>query len=226
MITKKIAIAALLAGTMFVPVAEAAQVVFSNPTWRDQTYGGGEFAADLVGVNGTPDFYTFCLEKNEGLAFGKNYDYTLGVAAIGGGLGGGNPDPVSAGTTYLYQRFLNETLAGYSFATSTPAERAARAASGRLLQDAIWALEDEQAVDLANPFIAQAVAALGDLASAKADAVSGSIGVLNPTDPSVASTSPMFRRQSVLINLPDNGMAVIMLGGSLMLLGAARRRMS
>ncbi|MGE3311844.1 MAG: hypothetical protein AB7O66_17905 [Limisphaerales bacterium] len=226
MITKKIAIAAVLAGALFAPVAEAAQVVFSNPTWRDQSYGGGEFAADLIGINGSPDFYTFCLEKNEGLAFGKNYDYTLGLAAIGGGLGGGNPDPVSAGTTYLYQRFLNETLAGYSFATSTAAERAARAASGRLLQDAIWALEDEQAVDNANPFIVQVVAAFGSLASAKADAVAGAIGVLNPTDPTQATTSPLYRRQSVLINLPDNGMAVIMLGGSLMLLGAARRRLS
>ncbi|MGE3311842.1 MAG: hypothetical protein AB7O66_17895 [Limisphaerales bacterium] len=223
---KKIAIAALLAGTAFVQVADAAQVVFGNPTWRDQSYGGGEFAADLVGVGGSPDFYTFCLEKNEGLAFGVTYDYTLGTAAMAGGLGGGNPDPVSAGTSFLYQRFLNETLPGYSFATSTPAERAARAASGRDLQNAIWGLENEQAVDLANPFIAQVVAAFGSIAAAMADATSGAIGVLNPTDPSQATTSPLYRRQSVLINLPDNGTAAMMLGGSLMLVGLVRRRMA
>ncbi len=223
---KRIAVAALLAGSTFVQVAEAAQVVFGNPTWRDQTYGGGEFSADLIGVGGSPDFYTFCLEKNEGLAFGVTYDYTLSTAAMAGGLGGGNPDPISAGTSFLYQRFLNETLPGYSFANTTPAERAARAASGRDLQNAIWGLEDEQAVDLANPFIAQVVAAFGTVAGAKADATAGGIGVLNPTDPAVAQSSPMFRRQSVLVNLPDNGTAAMMLGGSLMLIGAARRRMA
>jgi hypothetical protein len=50
--------------------------------------------------------------------------------------------------------------------------------------------------------------------------------VLNPTDPTKAVTDPFYRRQSVLINLPDNGMAVMLLGGSLMLIGAARRRLA
>ena len=217
---KKYAIAALLAGTLMVPVAEAAQVVFSNPAHRDQSYGGGEFGVDIDG-NNTVDFYTFCLEKNEGLAFNKPYDYTLGVSAINGGLGGGNPDPISQGTSYLYNRFLNQNLPGYSFANN-----AARAASGRQLQNAIWALENEQAVDNSNPFIQLVAGVFGSVAAAMSDAVTGGIGALNPTDPSVATTSPLFRRQSVLINLPDNGMAVMLLGGSLMLLGAARRRMA
>ena len=73
---KKFAIAALLAGTVLVPVTEAAQVVFSSPTWRDGTYGGGEFGADILGAGSNPDFYTFCLERNEGLSFGVAYDYT------------------------------------------------------------------------------------------------------------------------------------------------------
>jgi len=224
-VMKKFAIAALLAGTMLVPVSEAAQVVFSNPAWRDASYGGGEFGADIDG-NGSVDFYTFCLERNEGLSFNKPYDYTLGVAAVGGGLGGGNPDPISQGTSYLYNRFLNSNLPGYSFATGNPVDNAARAASGRSLQNAIWMLEQEQAVDLSNPFVNLVVGVFGSLANAMADAVTGGIGVLNPTDPSVPQTSPLWRRQSVLINLPDNGMAVMLLGGSLMLIGAARRRMA
>ncbi len=223
---KNIAAAVLVVGSTFAQIAEAAQVVFSNPTWRLQTYGGGEFGADLIGVGGPIDFYTFCLEKNEGMGFGAAYDYTLATAAMAGGLGGGNPDPVSAGTSFLYQKFLNETLPGYSFATATVGDRAARAASGRDLQNAIWGLEDEQLVDLANPFIVQVVNAFGSVAAAKAHATSGSIGVLNPTNPAVPQSSPMYRRQSVLINLPDNGTSVMMLGSSLMLVGLVRRRMA
>ncbi|MGE3311862.1 MAG: hypothetical protein AB7O66_17995 [Limisphaerales bacterium] len=221
---KMIAVAVLAVGSVLAPVANAAQVVFSNPTWRLQTYGGGEFGADLLGVGGSVDFYTFCLEKNEGMGFGTPYDYTLATAAMAGGLGGGNPDPISAGTSFLYQQFLNQTLPGYNFATSTAAERAARAASGRDLQNAIWGLEDEQLVNLANPFIVQVVNAFGSIAAAKAHATSGAIGVLNPTNPALSPTSPLYRRQSVLINLPDNGTAAMMLGGSLMLIGAVRRR--
>ncbi len=224
---KKFAIAALLAGTMLVPVSEAAQVKFSNPAWRDASYGGGEFGADINGDN-VPDFYTFCLERNEGLAFNKPYDYTLGYSAVAGGLGGGPVDTISKGTALLYSRFTDQSLAadGYSFATGNPAADAARAASGRLLQNAIWMLEQELAPDITNPFLALAVSQFGSLAAAMADVVGGRVGVLNPTDPSVPQTSPLWRRQSVLINLPDNGMAVMLLGGSLMLIGAARRRMA
>ena len=224
---KKIAIAALLAGTMFVPVADASQVVFSSPAWRDTSalFGGGEFGADVNGVAGA-DFYTFCLEKNEGLSFGVAYDYTTGSAAVAGGVGGGNPDALSKGTAWLYQRFLNQSLVGYSFATGNAVANAARAASGKALQNAIWSLEQEQAVDNTNPYIQQVVAAFGNIGNAMANAAVGNIGVLNPTIPLSATVNPGLRRQSVLINLPDNGVAVIMLGGSLMLLGAARRRMA
>lgn len=223
---KKFAIAALLAGTVFVPVAEAAQVKFTSPAWRDTSYGGGEFAADIIGVGGNPDFYTFCLERNEGLSFGKNYDYTTSGAAEAGGYGGGSPDPISEGTAWLYEAFSKGTLTGYSYATTTAADLLARAASGRALQNAIWALEDEQPVDNSNPFIVAVVSQFTSLAGAKADYSGSKVGVLNPTDPSKASTDPFYRRQSVLINLPDNGMAVMLLGGSLMLIGAARRRLA
>ncbi len=223
---KKFAIAALLAGTVLVPVTEAAQVVFSSPTWRDGTYGGGEFGADILGAGGTPDFYTFCLERNEGLSFGVAYDYTTGTKAEAGGVGGGNPDPISQGTAFLFSEFAAGSLSGYSYATGNPVADAARAASGRDLQNAIWALEQEQPVDALNPYIALVVSTFGDVATAMMDNSSYAVGVLNPTKAGGSVTDPFFRRQSVLINLPDNGMAVIMLGGSLMLLGAARRRLA
>ncbi|MCC6883823.1 MAG: hypothetical protein IT576_16820 [Verrucomicrobiales bacterium] len=223
---KKFAIAALLAGTVLVPVTEAAQVVFTSPAWRDASYGGGEFGADILGSGSNPDFYTFCLERNEGLSFGAAYDYTTSNAAEAGGVAGGNPDPISQGTAFLYSEFSAGSLSGYSYATGNPVDNANRALSGRILQNAIWALEQEQAVDNTNPYIQLVVATFGSLASAMADNSSYAVGVLNPTKVGGSVTDPFFRRQSVLINLPDNGMAVIMLGGSLMLLGAARRRLA
>lgn len=182
-VMRNLAIAALLAGTLFVPVAVSAQVQLNNPVWRDTSYNGGEFAVDLIGVGGSPDYYTFALERNEGLQFGVAYDYTVAPGAVGGGLGGGNPDPISAGTTWLYERFISGTLAGYSYATGNAAANAARAASGRLLQDAIWSLEEEEAIDLTNPFVIQVVNAYGGVGNAMADAVGDSIWVVNPTAP-------------------------------------------
>lgn len=222
---KKIATTALLAGTLFVPVAEAAQVEFTSPAWRDVTYGGGEFGADILGKGGNPDFYTFCLERNEGLSFNTAYNYTTSNAAEAGGVGGGNPDPISEGTAYLFERFSNGTLPGYSFATGSPAANAARAASGRTLQNAFWGLENEQAVDLLNPFIVAVVNEFGSIGAAMADSTRAGVGVLNPTK-ITSIQDPFFRRQSVLVNLPDNGMSMAMLGGGLLLVGAARRRLA
>jgi hypothetical protein len=222
----KFAIAALLAGTVLVPTVDAAQVVFSSPAWRDTGYGGGEFGANILGNAANPDFYTFCLERNEGLSFGKAYDYTTSDSAYAGGISGGQPDPISEGTAWLYEKFSNGSLAGYSFATGNPAANTARAASGRALQNAIWALENEQAVDPLNPFVMAVVTEFGDFATAQMDYAGNRIGVLNPVDASLPVNDPFYLRQSVLINLPDNGMAVMLLGGSLMLIGAARRRLA
>jgi hypothetical protein len=166
------------------------------------------------------------LERNEGLSFGTAYDFTTGPAAQAGGYGGGNPDPISEGTAWLYEAFSNGSLANYSYATATAQDLLDRASSGRALQNAIWALEDEQAVDNSNIFIQAVVTQFGDLATAKANYSGTTVGVLNPTNPAKAVTDPFYRRQSVLINLPDNGMAVMLLGGSLMLIGAARRRLA
>ena len=130
---KKFLTTALLAGTAFVPMAEAAQVVFTSPAWRNTAYGGGEFAADILGAGGSPDFYTFCLELNEGLEFNKTYNFTTSDAAEAGGISGGSPDPISEGTAYLYDLFSQGVLLNYSFATGNPVANAARAASGRAL---------------------------------------------------------------------------------------------
>ena len=56
-----------------------------------------------------------------------------------GGLSGGNPDPISFATAWLYDQFRGGTLAGYAYVGST----AVRDASANALQNAIWFLEGE-----------------------------------------------------------------------------------
>jgi hypothetical protein len=213
--------ALLLAGTLVVPTLEANQMKFTNPAWRDQSYGGGEFGVDLLG-DGTIEFYTFSLERNEGLSFGTIYDYTIGTGAVGGGLSGGNPDTISQGTAFLFTLFSDGTLPGYSYATDNPA---ARASSGLLLQNAIWGLEHEMAANLANPFIALAVAHFGGSVGATISDYSGAeVRVLNPPS---GVTSVLTRQPDESdVNVPDAGGTGVLLAGSLMLIGIARRRLS
>lgn len=106
------------------------------------TTGGGEFWVDVLGTGATGtinasnnDFITFCLEKNETFnSYGQDLKVAaVNTAAVSGGVAGGNPDPLSAATAWLYTSFVDGTLAGYS-PTSTLANS---------LQKAIWYLEEE-----------------------------------------------------------------------------------
>ena len=196
----------------------ATTVTFSSPTWRDVGFGGGEFGAALDGAP-SPNFYTFCLEKNEAIQLGTPYGYTSGNAAVGGGIGGGSPDPISEGTAWLFTRFGQGTLANYSFDVSSVAARLLRAAAAVRLQNAIWSLEDEQGPDLGNVFVAAVVAQFGSFAAAQADYAGNGVVVLNPA---VASSGV----QSVLrlaTPVPDNGASLGLLGLGLAALGVVRR---
>ena len=115
-----------------------------------QTGSGGEFTATIIdgdtsGFTNGYQFQTFCLEQNETLSFGNTYYFEINDGAVNGGLGGQDPsssgyDPLDAKTAWLYNQFASETLTGYDF---TPATAADRKADAGLLQNAIWALEDE-----------------------------------------------------------------------------------
>jgi hypothetical protein len=59
------------------------------------------------------------------------------------------------------------------------------------------ALENEQAVDLLNPFIVAVVNEFGSIGAAMADSTRAGVGVLNPTK-TTSIQDPFFRRQSVL----------------------------
>ena len=99
------------------------------PRWatrRTTTYNGG--------------FETFCVEANEYFNPGSTYYYGISQGAINGGISGGNPDPLSRGTAWLYLNFAQGTLAGYNYALG-PSGNASAAA----LQATIWWLEGEGA---------------------------------------------------------------------------------
>lgn len=87
---------------------------------------GGEFL-----VSGSlGNFQSFCLEYNEAISSGT-YDYTIDMGAIAGGLGGGNPDPISAETAELYRQYVAGSLGPTSVAFNNA------------FQDAVWYLEEE-----------------------------------------------------------------------------------
>lgn len=86
-------------------------------------------------------FQTFCLELNENLTFGATSPFLVndvGNAAIEGGLGGPEPDPISQGTAWLYGKYRTNTLTGVGGFDPTDATHV------QALQHVIWVLEEER----------------------------------------------------------------------------------
>ena len=124
-----------------------------------QTGSGGEFQVIKVVGGGYPgktglfadvasnSFQSFCIEYTEHINVGR-YSFTIDAGAINGGAGGGNPDPVSPATAWLYSNFRNGTLPtiAYNFGgpqSFTYVYGAGRQASASIVQSALWMMEDE-----------------------------------------------------------------------------------
>jgi len=108
---------------------------------------GGEFTATPTGVYGLDDgvsLQTFCLEYNEHIYFDQSYDVVVNTKAINGGVGPLG-DPLDARTAFLYDSFLNGTLANYNYTPGTGREQSAGA-----LQDVIWYIEGERSKTWTN----------------------------------------------------------------------------
>jgi hypothetical protein len=144
---------ALLALLVVVPVAQAAPIVAGDTvTLADGpgNTGGGEFWLTVNG-NALEKFITFCLQKTEYIDFTNTFivgsvnDYTLTDPLDRGGNALGQ-DFISSQTAWLYTQASNGTLTGYDHSQ----------AAANALQHAFWGLEGEEALDLANPFVALA----------------------------------------------------------------------
>ncbi len=176
---------------------------------------GSEIQATTSG-NGT--FLTFCLEKSVSIyQYPSTYSYTIDPKVQL------QNDPISAGTVYLYDAFLNGTLTGPNGSnTYVGANASERATDSALLQEAFWMLEGEMAVG-SNYYLSIVTGMWGAGAYADADLSTTQIRVMNiwgaddqgrPTDV-----------QSMLIRVPDAGVTVALLGLGLLSLAAFRRKL-
>ncbi len=105
--------------------------------------GGGEFIASIVGGSAGDSFITFCLERNEYFTPGQTLRVgSVTDSAMSGGVSGGNPDPISSRTAWLYTTYRAGGLSDYSTGTN-----GARVSDANSMQRAIWYLEGEITVD-------------------------------------------------------------------------------
>ena len=160
--------------------------------------GPGPYVASTTTL-GT--FQTFCLAENVEFHQGQTYNYTVSGSANPGGISGGNPDPISIGTAWLYSQFRAGTLLNYAYDQTTGVE----------LQQAIWWLEGETGFGVKNLFVTEAESALSLTDSTIINDANGAYGVvaLNLTD---ANGNPS---QPQLAIVPE---ASTMIAGALLLL--------
>lgn len=229
-------VASSLMGLTAIPSALGFDIVIRQGSF--QAGQGGEFVAvtspsfnnyysplALQNVGGDIGFSTFCLEKSESISFGVPYSGVLNDRAMSGGVDiTENPnlpgDPISLATAWLYTQFAKGTLDSYDYGTApySNTEKAARKADAAVLQNAIWMLEDEAALDLGNYYIDLAINKFGDIDSAKASNNGFyHVAVMNITENGV-------RRQDALVCVPDAGATLGLLGAGLLGIYGIRRR--
>jgi hypothetical protein len=146
----------LVLGGLAAETALAGEIVFTRDDTGDDAYSagaGGEYKVTKFTGQVLPPmgpgvaltggvFQTFCIERNEFVTMGKTYEWEMSDAAVNGGVGGGNPDPLGAEAAYLYHEFWYGRLDGYVYDTLGVDERAE---SADQLQHALWYLENELA---------------------------------------------------------------------------------
>jgi hypothetical protein len=177
---------------------------FSSAPGHASGFTGGAFLAYDSATQSS--WYTFCLEYNENISLGT--DYIVGNVipqAVNGGVAGGNPDPVSSQTAYLYYLYATGGLAGVAGAGTADQQVA--------LQNVFWFLEGEIAAlpnnSLANMYYGIAQQAI-------ADQYYGVL-VVNP----VRGGTPA---QSQLVYVPEPGTMPLFVGGLACLIGYRRSR--
>ena len=199
------------------------------------TTGGGEFGLHEKNndnpANGNSQsselFRTFCIERNEYIDFDTNgfVIESISKQAVGGGVGGGNPDPISQESAWLYYNFTKGTLVGYLDNDVSSANN---------LQNAIWGFENEIAQDAgwaANPFVVAANAA-NPAAKAAALAQTFVLNLLWATDragydgvyESNGSIGAGDRAQSLLYVVPEASTIAVWSGLSVLSFVAASRK--
>jgi len=208
---KKLILTCLLTGAMAVPGAFA--VSTEKLSDGPGNTGGGEFNATTTD-NG--NFVTFCLEYSEHIQMNVKYYYKIATATTA------NNDPISLATAWLYNQFLNGSLAGYDYTPDTISKSDHRDSANKL-QQAIWWLEDEGGAN--NSYVDAAMSATG--VNGKTTAANGAYGVrvMNMYADYNEKTGYSGAKQDQLIRVPDGGTTLALLGMSMGFVALASRRM-
>jgi hypothetical protein len=208
--TKKLILAGLLVGAMTASSAFAATVtLYDGPG----TTGGGEFVA-VTSANG--NFITFCLEYNQHIGLKTPYSYTISNSAQSQG------DPLSLATAWLYNEFLNGTLAGIDDSGVLSGLYVHENQDADYLQRAIWFLEGETG-GVNNSYAQAALTATGlTVATKDASVANGAFGVWVMN---IRNLDGSGDRQDQLIRVPDGGTTLALLGMSMGFVAFASRRM-
>lgn len=194
--------AAVVLGALCVNQAQAGMVSYVHNSYGGTAGGEYIFEVDSPVLAGTSltagsRWETFCLEKDENLGrpLPRQFNAVLNTAAVNGGISGGNPDPLSRLTAYLYSSFVDQTLAsaGYTFDTSNYAAMVARGASADALQNVIWYIEGEMAKSWADGDGSLEDKFYSFAKTANPDGI-GYVRVLNLTDPTTGEL-----KQDVLV---------------------------
>jgi len=176
------------------------------------SFGPARLPAALASPSrGPTQFETFCLERNEFLSFNTVYNVTIDTYATGGGLGGQTSpgiDYLDPKTAWLYQQFINGTLAGYVYTGW-----AARVASANALQDAMWFIEGELPLATLGNLAGQTLAFYNAAVAANPTSIGG-VRVMNP----YSLGRPVTDHQSQLVSLipAPAGVVLVMIGVGLL----------
>lgn len=248
---KRIALATVATLAIAAPaLADTVSTIGGSGYGPYQTGLGGEFTLRINDTLGGPDldvsgyaavtsnlvgggilsFQTFCIEGTEYIYPSATYDVAIDTAARNGGATGGNPDPVSVGTGWLYSQFARGTLA-YDYSNSGPG---GRAASANALQQAIWWLEGEEnvAYNASNAYMLAVVTQFTNAANAMANggeqfgvyALNLSAGFCSGN---VCQDQLYYKPTSTVgsnVTVPDGGSTAVLLGLASCAAAAASRR--
>ncbi len=240
-----VAVAAL---AVFPLCADAGTITTASDTDEYSYNNGGEFRVTEFSGASVPGmgsgvllsgsyFQTFCLEYDEPIAHGVQYNWTLSNASHDGGgstaegaqqdSSGNWFDPIDSRTAYLYTQFWNGTLSWTAYNGDLHeydyTSGSGRVASASALQQAFWYLEQSLTLEQIGGDTSEAYALVLEAQSAIDDGLWSGIGnvrVLTLT----TSTGGRIQDQLFMVPLPPAALAGLGLMVGLGAIGIWRRR--